>query len=128
MMQNALASILHAGGAVAEADLAEAQRLVSEGQGALDEILLKKKYLTETALLNARGEQYGLPVAFELPMEGAKIDHLERVPIGFLKKHLIIPLGTASSIAIDHKPGDATDSPPPFLHCHLQSGPIVRGR
>jgi general secretion pathway protein E len=115
MTQNALATILRTSNRVAEADLAEAQRLASEGQGSLDEILLKKKYLTETELLTARGTQYGLPVLFDLPLECTKIDHLDQVPIGFLKKHLLLPLGKECKIAIDHGHNTINGTQQPFF-------------
>jgi general secretion pathway protein E len=75
----------------------------AESRKLLGEILIKNKAVDEINVLEALGEQYGFAVILELPRE---IDtaFAERVPIGFLKSHRLVPVVTPeiSYVAINN--------------------------
>ncbi|MGB5986297.1 MAG: type II secretion system ATPase GspE [Desulfobacterales bacterium] len=58
----------------------------------LGEILLRRKVLTETQLMEAQSRIYGLPFWSELPLENFSTSFTEKVSIQFLKRHLMVPL------------------------------------
>lgn len=73
-------------------DLEEAQRIKKEKGGNLGEILVKKKVISEPQLLEALSIQYDLPFWQDLPLDAVRTDFTGRVPIHFLKKHVMFPL------------------------------------
>lgn len=81
---------------VAQLDDPEFERLsqaaLAEGVP-LEELLIKKKQLSEQALLKIRSQYFGLPLWQELPLEHLQGDIAQKVPMRFLKQHLIFPLG-----------------------------------
>jgi general secretion pathway protein E len=91
-MQKPLTQILKESFGVSEEDLKEAQKIKSEKGGRFGEILVAKKTITETQLLEALSVQYGIPFWPDLPLESFKTDFISQVPIQFLKKYLMVPL------------------------------------
>ena len=78
---------------VSEEDYAEAVRLHQDKGGeSLSEVLLRRKVITETQLLDALSDQYDLPFWPELPMENFGEDRTRNAPISFLKRHAMVPL------------------------------------
>ena len=75
---------------------AEAVRLLGEKGGNLAEILLRRKIVTETQLLDALSDQYDIPFWPELPLESFGEERTRNVPIGFLKRHVMVPLVLAN--------------------------------
>ena len=58
-----------------------------------EELLIKKKQLSEHALLKIRSQYFGLPLWQELPLEHLQGDIAQKVPMRFLKQHLLFPIG-----------------------------------
>ena len=75
---------------------ADAVRLLGEKGGNLAEILLRRKIVTETQLLDALSDQYDIPFWPELPLESFGEERTRNVPIGFLKRHVMVPLVLAN--------------------------------
>ncbi len=77
---------------LSEEALSEARRIQSEKGGSLGDILVRRKALSEVQLQEARSALYGLPFWRTLPLERLKGDFTEKVPIGYLKRYLVVPL------------------------------------
>jgi general secretion pathway protein E len=91
-MQKPLTQILKETFGVSEEDLKEAQKIKSEKGGHFGEILVAKKTITETQLLEALSALYGIPFWPDLPLDSFKTDFISQVPIQFLKKYVMVPL------------------------------------
>ncbi len=76
---------------------AETQR--RERGGRLEEILLQQRVLTEEQLLEATAERLGVDFWPRLPARGIDPSLASRVPIGFLKKHGLVPLRFETPVA-----------------------------
>lgn len=76
-----------------EEALAQARHIQLEKGGRLGEILLQRRELSETQLLEALSLQYSIPFWPELPLEGiGSSDFSRKVSIQFLKRYHIVPL------------------------------------
>lgn len=91
-MKKKLSHILKSKYAVAEEDYADAERIVREKGGNIKELILHRKIVSETQLLDALAIQYDLPFWPELPLESFGDDATREIPIQFLKKYIMVPL------------------------------------
>jgi general secretion pathway protein E len=91
-MQKPLAQILREIFGVSQQDLNEAHKIKSDKGGRFGEILVAKKTIAETQLLEALSIQYGIPFWPDLPLDSFKTDFISQVPIQFLKKYVMVPL------------------------------------
>lgn len=93
----------------------------------LGEILKKENIIGEYDLLEALGEQYAMQVRWNLPQE-INTDFTRQIPIAFLKKFKMIPVGTESEqfIAInDPNQFQALDSLRSMLSLEASSAILV---
>jgi general secretion pathway protein E len=58
----------------------------------LKDSVIRKKILTERQVLEILGIQYDIPFCQKLPLQNIKNTFTDKVPIQFLKKHVMIPL------------------------------------
>ncbi len=72
--------------------LTEARKLKPKGNEKLSDILLQKKIVTEPQLLKTFSTLYDLPFWPDLSLNSIQSELSVRVPIHFLKKHLMVPL------------------------------------
>jgi general secretion pathway protein E len=79
---------------IAASDLAVAVRELQGTGAGLFDILIQKKYITETGLLQALAGHFHLPFLPELPTDHMNTDFTDRVPMQYLKKIRIVPLET----------------------------------
>jgi general secretion pathway protein E len=91
-MKKSLEEILKSKYGVSNEDYADAARLHGEKGAGITELLLRRKVITETQLLDALSDQYDLPFWPELPLESFGEDRARAVPISFLKRHIMVPL------------------------------------
>ena len=91
-MKNSLEDILKSKYGVSDDDYADALRLHREKGGSVNQVLLRRKIISETQLLDALSEQYDIPFWPELPLESFGEDRTQSAPIGFLKRHIMVPL------------------------------------
>jgi len=96
-MKQHLADILSREFEVDPDELAEARRLAREQNSPLSEVLLKKKIVSESQLLQAFGRLYDLDFSLKLPLEDFDTAFARRVPIQFLKKYVMVPICRACS-------------------------------
>ena len=73
--------------------LAAAERVRAEKGGSLGDILVQQKAITEAQLLDALGAQFGVPHWPKLPLNDIDAELVTKVPIQFLRKHSMVPLG-----------------------------------
>lgn len=76
--------------------LDETQKIKTEKGKNTGEILLGKKVITESQLLEALSIQYNIPFWPDLPFETIGNDVTANVPIQFLKKYIMVPLANNS--------------------------------
>lgn len=105
MPQN-LSQILKNRFGVSEEDLQEALEIKKEKGGNIGEILIQKKVVTETQLLEALSIQYDIPFWPDLPINNFVTDFTRQVPIQFLRKYVMLPLESRNRIS-----GDRDDRP-----------------
>ncbi|HSO19162.1 MAG TPA: type II secretion system ATPase GspE [Desulfosarcina sp.] len=91
-MNKSLEELLKNKYGIADEDYADAVRLRNEKGGSLSDVLLRRKVITETQLLDALSDQYDIPFWPELPLESFGEDRTRSAPIGFLKRHVMVPL------------------------------------
>jgi general secretion pathway protein E len=117
-MQKPLTQILRETFSVSQENLNEAQKIKTEKGGRFGEILVAKKIITETQLLEALSIQYGIPFWPDLPLDSFKTDFISQVPIQFLKKYLMVPMiSDTKESDVDNslpqlEPGNATETRP----------------
>jgi len=85
--------ILHERHGISEEAFDQARSHHIERGGALGDALVEKKLLTETELLEANSVLYGIPFWPRLPLERIRGDHADCVPLQFLKRFFMVPLG-----------------------------------
>ncbi len=92
MMTNSFSQILQSRFSILPENIEEAEKVKSEKGGTLGDILLSKKFITETQLQETRSTQYDIPFQPRLSLENVENDFTRLVPIQFLKKYLMVPL------------------------------------
>ncbi len=85
---------------LSEEAIADAKKIHATKGGSIVDILIQKKAITETDLLEAMSAQFDIPFWPNLPTEDLKIDFTKQIPIQFLKKHRIVPLETPNGTFI----------------------------
>jgi general secretion pathway protein E len=108
-----LSEILHDHFNISRETLDEAQSIKTEKGEKSGEILLRKKIITESQLLEALSIQYNIPFRSDLPLENIGQDITGQIPIGFLKKHVMVPLSANVNVSCsedDSNPDDAKDA------------------
>ncbi len=118
-MPSRLTQILKDTFGVMESDLNEASQAHTENSAGIGEALIKNKIISEKQLLKALSIQYRLPVWPKLPLENLKSDFTQRVPIQFLKKHIMVPLELDRSVSETVETGDAKKEAAPQDALHL---------
>ena len=102
-----LFEILKQTAGVTQENLDEIQKLNEEKGGKISELLIKRKIITEKQLLEALSIQYNISFMPVLPLNNIRNDFTQLVPIQFLKKYTMVPLGnhTAVNDPDSHLPG-----------------------
>ncbi len=91
-MNTSLEKILKTVIGVSDEDYADAVKIQEEKGEPLAEVLLRRKIVDETQLLDALARYYDLPFWPELPLESFGENRTHGVPISFLKRHVMVPL------------------------------------
>jgi general secretion pathway protein E len=87
-----LGEILTSRFALASEALAAAEQIKAEKGGQLGEILIQQKAISEAQLLEALGLIADIPFWRKLPLSDIDAELVSRLPIQFLKKHVLVPL------------------------------------
>jgi len=112
-MMKHLSQILSDNFSISKEELDEAQRIRTEKGEKTREILLRKKLITESQLLEALSIQYNIPFRPDLPFQNIGQDIIDQIPIQFLKKHVMVPLAAhpgESGIEDYSNPDDAPNT------------------
>ncbi len=115
-MRTNLSQILTKNYHLDEEILAEAHRVRNEKGGKLGDILVQQKHISESQLLEALSTQYEIPYWPVLPLENIESDFIEKVPIQYLKKYLMVPLEyenavTAANCGLVAHNAEGSDNP-----------------
>jgi general secretion pathway protein E len=79
---------------ISEETIADARRIQVAKGGSIVDILIQKKAITETDILEATSTQFDIPLWPDLPTEDLKADFTKLIPIQYFKKHKMVPLET----------------------------------
>ena len=102
---------------IPEDAMASAEEDRIENGGGIGESLVRRKIISDTQLVEARGILYDLPFWSDLPLDNIETDFTQKVPIQFLKKYVMVPLRkTSPDAGPENAPSDdpATDSHEPL--------------
>ncbi len=102
-----LADILEHKFGVAPEAYSDARRVALEKGVSVGEVLVQRKVVSEHQLLEALSRQYGLPFWPNLPLENIGGAFVQRVPIQFLKKFLMVPLQNGEAAGDGDEPAGA---------------------
>ncbi len=98
-MNEQLFEILQNIAGVSVDEINEAQNIKAEKGGKIGDLLVKRKTITEAQLLEALSVHYDIPFQPVLPLDNIRNDFTQQVPIQFLKKYVMVPLGNHSTAA-----------------------------
>jgi len=85
---------------ISEETIADARRIQVAKGGSIVDILIQKKAITETDILEAMSTQFDIPLWPNLPTEDLKTDFTKLIPIQYFKKHKMVPLETPFGMLI----------------------------
>ena len=92
-MNQKLAQVLTSQYGITANALLEAEKIRDEkGGGPIGEVLVQKKHLSESQLLEALSILYDIPLWPNLPVKKMDCEFAQQIPIQFLKKHVMVPL------------------------------------
>ncbi|MFC1858352.1 type II secretion system ATPase GspE [Thermodesulfobacteriota bacterium] len=91
-MKKNLFEILRDKFGISDEHIHDALKIKAEKGGNIGEILVSRKYITESQLLEAFSIQYEYPVYHKLPIDNIWVDFSREIPIQFLKKYVMVPL------------------------------------
>ncbi|RLC23458.1 MAG: type II secretion system protein GspE, partial [Deltaproteobacteria bacterium] len=97
-MSKSLLQILQDRTLVSEEDIKDVRKTIKEKGGNTGEILVNKKIITETQLLEALSVLYDIPFWHELPVDHISNDFTRKVSIQFLKKYIMVPLANNGKV------------------------------
>ncbi len=92
---------------LSEEDILEYRRRAALKKERFASYLIRKNILDERQLLEVYSEAFRLPVLPQLPLESLNNDFTKSVPIHFLKKYAIVPLGSCNA---DHNRSSESES------------------
>ncbi|NNG01642.1 MAG: type II secretion system ATPase GspE [Desulfobacteraceae bacterium] len=104
-MKNILPDILEQNFGVPRTVFTESQRIQREKGGSIGDLLIQKKAITESQLLEAYSLLYEIPFWPELPIDKVSVDLTQKVSIQFLKKFFMVPLALDAEKVTTHHPG-----------------------
>ncbi|MBW2192167.1 MAG: type II secretion system ATPase GspE [Deltaproteobacteria bacterium] len=121
-MKKQLSQILKDRFGVSDEALEEAQKIKREKGGNLGEILVRKQRVSETQLLEALSLQYDLAFWQDLPLDSVRTDFTGRIPIQFLKNHVMFPLERKKPVdghgdGMLHRDEQSPDEDPHLKNC-----------
>lgn len=97
-MNRQLFEILKQTAGVTEDNFNDIRKLSDDKGGGISDLLIKRKIITEKQLLEALSIQYNIPFVPVLPLNNIRNDFTHLVPIQFLKKHTMVPLGNHTAV------------------------------
>ncbi|MBW1841438.1 MAG: type II secretion system ATPase GspE [Deltaproteobacteria bacterium] len=121
-MKKQLSQIIKDRFGVSDEALEEAQKIKREKGGNLGEILVRKQRVSETQLLEALSLQYDLAFWQDLPLDSVRTDFTGRIPIQFLKNHVMFPLERKKPVdghgdGMLHRDEQSPDEDPHLKNC-----------
>lgn len=113
MPRTSLTEILLGTTSLTREQLTRAEELSAQRGLRLEEVLVQQRFLGEEALLQAQGQQLGLPYWKELPESEFDVALMAQIPLQFARQHKLVPVRkqdgvvlVAMSQALDLQPLD----------------------
>jgi general secretion pathway protein E len=113
MPRTSLSEILLGTTSLTPEQLTRAEELSAQRGLRLEEVLVQQRFLGEEALLQAQGQQLGLPYWKELPESEFDVALMAQIPLQFARQHKLVPVRkqdgvvlVAMSQALDLQPLD----------------------
>ena len=113
MPRTSLTEILLGTTSLTPEQLTRAEELSAQRGLRLEEVLVQQRFLGEEALLQAQGQQLGLPYWKELPESEFDVALMAQIPLQFARQHKLVPVRkqdgvvlVAMSQALDLQPLD----------------------
>jgi len=91
-MKKMLSQILEDNFAISGEVFEDALKTAGEKETGVGEVLVGRKLITENQFLKALSLRYDIPLETTLPMQHIDGKFTQRIPIQFLKKHVMVPL------------------------------------
>jgi len=87
-----------------------------EQNAILSEMLVKKKLVTETQLLDAFSRLYRMPFVAKVTVDDFNTEFTQKISIQFLKKYLMVPVKNLVELQIAAGPVEEMNDPPAGTH------------
>ncbi len=92
-----------------EEDIATSRQQAAQKNEPYAAYLLRKNLLTEDQLLALHSEAFDIPIIAQLPVENIDNRFTDKIPIHYLKKYAMVPLGPCQA---DDGPSPGQAAPP----------------
>src|SRR5215472_4632213 len=100
MPRTALTEILLGTTSLTSEQLARAEELSAQKGIRLEEVLVQQHFLGEEELLQAQGQQLGLPYWKELPESEFDVSLMAQIPLQFARQHKLVPVRKQDGVVL----------------------------
>src|SRR5438093_7916856 len=100
MPRTSLTDILLGTTSLTPEQLLRAQELSGQRGARLEEVLVQQHFLSEEELLQAQGQQLGMPYWKELPEGEFDISLMAQIPLQFARQHKLVPIRKQDGIVL----------------------------
>jgi len=100
MPRTALSEILLGTTSLTAEQLARAEELSAQKGLRLEEVLVQQRFLGEEELLQAQGQQLGLPYWKELPESEFDVSLMAQIPLPFALQHKLVPVRKQDGVVL----------------------------
>jgi hypothetical protein len=80
--------------------LLRAEELSAQRGVRLEEVLVQQRFLSEEELLQAQGQQLGMPYWKELPESEFDVSLMAQIPLQFARQHKLVPIRKQDGIVL----------------------------
>src|SRR5436305_1453717 len=100
MPRTSLIEILLGTTALTTEQLTRAEELSAQKGLHLEEVLVQQHFLSEEELLQAQGQQLGLPYWKELPESEFDVSLMAQIPLQFARQHKLVPVRKQDGVVL----------------------------
>ena len=100
MPRTSLSEILLGTTSLTPEQLTRAEELSAQRGLRLEEVLVQQRFLGEEALLQAQGQQLGLPYWKELPESAFDVSLMAQIPLQFARQHKLVPVRKQDGVVL----------------------------
>src|SRR2546427_12862656 len=100
MPRTSLTEILLGTTSLTPDQLTRAEELSAQKGLRLEEVVVQQRFLSEEELLQAQGQQLGMPYWKELPESEFDVSLMTQIPLQFARQHKLVPLRKQDGIVL----------------------------